>query len=281
MSLTDLNVIAQIGASVATIITLIFLVYQLIKDKSNLFKKIVLFNYKVKDTLSDPSVYYKKDKIFFQISLYNNTKYPLIINEIVLYTFLNGKFYTPILIDNEDKIFKVEANDYKDILLSFDRPQGMLDYLMNKIHTDSKNKLGANIETKLIISFTNGNKRYYNHLDYGHLWLFYHFPQSIYDILTTPDKIQKWDIHQKIVGFQTDDFLPYLKKEYINFDFQIPAYSNINIKKFRYSLNNYIYYLQQIYGMRNDFNDSRFQIYNFFHKVINLRKKKHLQGFYD
>lgn len=165
----------EIGASLATIVSLIFLTYQYVKEKTNFRKKIYFqdMNPRVcKGFLLNPKdleFSYNKAKFLYNFSIFNETKKTIKINEILVYFMYKNKPFSTIMLKshfepniikpNEEFIFKLEEN-YPKIL-----------------HKLFKNKdISYHFKNILVISYFYNNN-YYN----------VHIPLGMTNFFTKPD----------------------------------------------------------------------------------------------
>jgi hypothetical protein len=250
MILSDLNIIAQIGASVATIITLFILLFQYLKDKTNINKKIYLYNRNsVLNVIQNEE---EKNILKYNISIYNQTKFPLRITNINLYIYYKNKISSTVILSfyDEVKIIKPESSEDYNFKVSY--PSILKERLIEKLNRNINSIPSLYLKADLVIDYYYNNKIYASHINFGIINSYFEFSEQSRKSIEKESNITEQSEGKKIVAFTTAELLEILDINNINYNVQYNQFDLLNIKKCKYSKRNYNLYKQQQGGLRKD-----------------------------
>ena len=222
MSDIELKTIVEIGAGIATIVSLLFVSYQYVKEKTNFNKKIYFqdMNPRVpKGFLLNPKdTQYSIDKALlkYDFSLFNETKKSIKVNEIIVYFLYKNKPFSTLLLKSHFEPNIIRPNEEFTFNLSGNYPD-----ILHKLY---KNRdLNYVFKIVLMVSYFYGN-------DYYTVYI----PLGITNFITKPDFEKKY--------LESNEYIYLLSTNIYNQEY-------FNIHQFKNRIRHYQLYLGYKIGL--------------------------------
>lgn len=246
------NLICQICSSIATVVALFIIIFQYLKDKTNVNKKIYLYNRNsVLNVIQNEE---EKNILKYNISIYNQSKLPLRITNINLFIYSKNKISSTVILSFYDEIKIIKPESTKDYNFKVTYPSILKEKLLEKLkHIDNKGIPSVSLKADLVIDYFYNNKIYSTHLNFGILSSYFEFSEQLRKSIEKESNIIEQREGKKIiVAFTTAEMLEILDTNNINYNVHYNQFDLLNIKKYKYSKRYYNLYKQQQGGLRND-----------------------------